>query len=41
MKSTILAKVGAAAQRYCQSGFLCEECGLPFPSALVLGEADD
>lgn len=41
MNSTVLGRVAADAQRYCQTRFLCDKYGLPMPSALATGQDDD
>jgi hypothetical protein len=39
--ATVLGRVAADAQRYCQTRFLCERYGLPLPAALTTDPDDD
>ncbi|MEU6624821.1 EcsC family protein [Streptomyces litmocidini] len=39
--ATVLGRVAADAQRYCQTRFLCEKYGLPLPAALATDRDDD
>ena len=41
MNATILGRVAADAQRYCQTRFLCDKYGLPLPAALTPDRDDD
>lgn len=41
VNSTVLGNVAADAKRYCQTRFLCDKHGLPFPTALATDPDDD